>query len=267
MQHHVLLTGSLLLPILTLVLTDSVSYTPPPQPPPPAPHNQKCHVEEVELYAEVCSPTIDRQCEKVLVKSHSLETREDCVDVVRTVCTEAEEEVDNEVCYYVYTKESQETEATSLTVDYEMKCEEEITRACPPTSSYGGYAGGGGYCKEEKTEVCYNLPVVSPAKTQVTVGYPVAEKKCENKPVKIPTVSCTEETEEKCFQLPYSKEEKKELERCTTVLGPPKCEQTPVVLPKQICVETEAAPLPLPPVPHHLFAGQPVQHASLPYLG
>ena len=240
----------------------------------------------MELYAEVCSPTIERQCEKVEVKSHTLETREDCVDVVRTVCTEEEEEVDNELCYYVYNKETHETEATTLTVDYEVKCEEETTRACPPTSNYGGYAGAGGYCKEEKTEVCYNLPTVSPAKTPVTVGYPVAEKKCENKPVKIPTVSCTEETvsprilsdikislkyfqEKKCFQLPYTKEEKEEFERCTTVLGPPKCEQTAVVLPKQICVEIEdlpAAPVPLPPVPHH-FAVQPVQHASLPYLG
>ena len=71
--------------------------------------------------------------------------------------------------------------------------------------------------------------------------------------------------EQKCFQLPYSKEEKEELERCTTVLGPPKCEQTPVVLPKQICVQTEHLPSPLPPLPHHL-AVQPVQHASLPYL-
>jgi len=265
MQHHVLLTGCLLLP---LVLADTGTYSPPA----PPPTRQKCHVEDVELYAEVCTPTIDRQCEKVVVKSHTLETREDCVDVVRTVCTEAEEEVDNEVCYYVYNKETLETEATTLTVDYEVKCEEETSRDCPPTSNYGGYAGAGGYCKEEKAEVCYNLPTVSPAKTEVTVGYPVAEKKCENKPVKIPTVSCTEETEKKCFQLPYTKEEKEELERCTTVLGPPKCEQTPVVLPKQICVEIEhlpvpvVAPVPLPPVPHH-FAVQPVQHASLPYLG
>ena len=75
--------------------------------------------------------------------------------------------------------------------------------------------------------------------------------------------------EEKCFQLPYTKEESEELEKCTTVLGPPKCEQTPVVLPKQVCVEIQELPpppAPLPPVPHH-FAVQPVQHASLPYLG
>ena len=106
------------------------------------------------------------------MKSHTLETREDCVDVVRKVCTEAEEEVDNEVCYYVYNKETQETEATTLTVDYEVKCEEETSRACPPTSNYGGYAGAGGYCKEEKAEVCYNLPTVSPATVAALVPTP-----------------------------------------------------------------------------------------------
>ena len=41
-------------------------------------------------------------------------------------------------------------------------------------------------------QVCYNVPVVSPDKTSVTVGYPVPEKKCENKPVKLPKVKCDE---------------------------------------------------------------------------
>ena len=41
-------------------------------------------------------------------------------------------------------------------------------------------------------KVCYNVPVVSPDKTSVTVGYPVPEKKCENKPVKLPKVRCDE---------------------------------------------------------------------------
>ena len=36
------------------------------------------------------------------------------------------------------------------------------------------------------------MPVVSPDKTSVTVGYPVPEKKCENKPVKLPKVICDE---------------------------------------------------------------------------
>ena len=43
-------------------------------------------------------------------------------------------------------------------------------------------------------KVCYNVPSVSPDKTSVTVGYPVPEKKCENKPVKLPKVKCDEVT-------------------------------------------------------------------------
>merc|ERR1712106_782073 len=59
--------------------------------------DQKCHIEEVELYAEVCTPTIERDCEDVKVKTRSISTREDCVEVIRTVCTETDEFVDNEV--------------------------------------------------------------------------------------------------------------------------------------------------------------------------
>ena len=82
----------------------------------------------------MCTPTIEKDCEKVMVKSRSLETRESCVDVVRTVCEEEEEMVDNEVCYYVYNKESSETEASSVEVDYEVKCETETQNTCPPQS-------------------------------------------------------------------------------------------------------------------------------------
>ena len=136
----------------------------------------------------MCTPTIEKDCDKVTVKSRSLETRESCVDVVRTVCSESEEMVDNEVCYYVYNKESQDTEATTVEVDYETKCEEETQNTCPPQSGYGYNS----YCKNEKMEVCYNVPKVFPAKTSVTVSFPVPEKKCENKPVKIPKVTCDE---------------------------------------------------------------------------
>ena len=41
-------------------------------------------------------------------------------------------------------------------------------------------------------QICYNVPKVNPSKTTVTVGYPVPEKKCENKQVKLPKVKCDE---------------------------------------------------------------------------
>ena len=39
-------------------------------------------------YLKVCTPTIQRDCEDVKVKTRTIQTREDCVEVVRTVCTE-----------------------------------------------------------------------------------------------------------------------------------------------------------------------------------
>ena len=142
------------------------------------------------LWFKVCLPTIEKDCKKVTVKSRSLETRESCVKVVRTVCEEEEEVVDNEVCYYVYNKESQDTEAGTVSVDYEKKCEEETQKQCQPQTGYGYNSGG--HCKNKKMEVCYNVPKVSPAKTSVSVSFPVPEKKCENKQVKIPKISCKE---------------------------------------------------------------------------
>ena len=177
--------------------------------------------------------------------------------------------MDNEVCYYVYNKEKQEAEATTVKVEYETKCEEETQKVCPE-QQYGHQ----GYCKTVKNQVgqscltnkhieynpqvCYNVPVVSPDKTGVTVGYPVPEKKCENKPVKLPKVKCDEVSvsfnllafsyritllyqEEKCFQLPFTSEETETLEKCTTELGHPKCEQTPIKLPRQVCVQKQKA--------------------------
>ena len=110
--------------------------------------DQKCHVEEVELYAEVCTPTIQRDCQKVRLKTQSISAKEDCVKVVRTVCTETEELVDNEVCYYVYNNDKQEAEATTVKVEYEKKCEEEAQKVCPE-NQYGHQ----GYCKTVKNQV------------------------------------------------------------------------------------------------------------------
>jgi len=145
-------------------------------------------------------------------------------------------------------------------VEYETKCEEETQKVCPE-QKYGGY-GHQGYCKSVKNQVCYNVPVVSPAKTSVTVGYPVPEKKCENRPVKLPKVKCDEISEDKCFQLPFTSEETQSLERCTTELGHPKCEQTPIKLPRQVCVQGYKAP---PPPPPH-YAHAPLHQVPLPHF-
>jgi len=230
-----------------------VAHPPLPGPPPkhvPVLTDQKCHIEEVELVAEVCTPTIERDCRKVKVKSLQIQSREECVQVVKTVCREEEEIVDNTVCYTEYETETSEAEATTATVDYEVKCEDDYQEVCPQ-KQYGGY-GHNGYCKREKTKVCYNTPKASPAKKTISVELPVPREKCEEKQVKLPKVVCEESTEDRCYQLPYTTQEAEDFEQCTTDLGAPKCQQTKVKLPKQVCVGPVA------------YKPEPVYHAVTP---
>jgi len=230
-------------PIHTVVIKPSIKHAP-PKPIPVISHasspdhhsgiltDQKCHVEEVELYAEVCTPTIEKECENVKVKTQTIQSKEDCVEVVRTVCNETEEVVDNEVCYYVYNMEKTEAKATTVEVEFTRDCVDETQNVCAKQK----WAGYGGHCKEVNNEICYNAPGINPSETTVTVGIPVPEKKCVNKQVKLPKIKCGQVSEKKCFQLPYTMEETQNLARCTTKLGHPRCEQTPIKLPRQVCV-------------------------------
>ena len=52
--------------------------------------------------------------------------------------------------------------------------------------------------------------------------------------MKLPKIVCREMEEEKCISLPYTKEEVVELERCSAVLGPEKCEDAEIIVPKQV---------------------------------
>ena len=100
------------------------------------------------------------------MKTQVIKTREDCVDVIRTVCTEVrnksgsswvlttdliqtEEIVDNEVCYYVYNMVKQEAKATTVEVQFDKNCEDETQKVCAK-QKYGGY---GGHCKQVNNEV------------------------------------------------------------------------------------------------------------------
>merc|ERR1712200_221748 len=87
--------------------------------------------------------------------------------------------------------------------------------------------------------------------------------KCENNPVKLPKVTCRDVEEETCITLPYTKQEEVELEKCTAVLGPEKCEDAEIIVPKQICEELKEyyAPPPAHPAYH---APAPVHHAPVP---
>jgi len=230
--------------------------------------DQKCHIEQVELIAEVCTPTITKDCKQVKVKALAIESREQCVKVVKTVCNEVDEVVDNTVCYTVYETETQEVETTSVKVEYEVKCEDEARQVCPQ-QQYGGYGHKGqqGYCKHSNTKVCYNTPKASPSPQTVSVDLPVPKEKCEEREVKIPRVECEDVTEERCFNLPFTTQETESFEQCTTELGPPKCQETTVKLPKQVCVGPFFHPEPSyhtpTPTSYH-SPSPPIYHAPAP---
>jgi len=210
--------------------------------------DRKCRIEQIELLAEVCLPTIVKDCGPVALKERRVEGKESCVDVARTVCTESEESVDNELCYYTYTDGQVEGEVKSVDVAYDLKCED-------APSHYGH-----GYGKDQ-SKVCYNKPKLSPATSSITLETPVPEKQCENRPVMLPRVKCEEVVEKRCFQLPSADLDSTTLEKCSTQLGAPNCRQVPVKLPRQVCSRVIPVPKPAPVVHHAVH--QPVVHHAV----
>merc|ERR1719312_550941 len=232
----------------------NAQYSPPK--PEPVLTQAKCRIEEVQLTAKVCTPTVEKACQALKLKTKSLTTKDECLKIVRTVCTEEEEEVDNEVCFYEYNMEEMDAEAKTVEASYDVRCESTSQEYCPRQQGYGH-----GYCKHHSTKVCYNEPSLSSTRKPVKVGYPVANKVCENKPVTIPKVNCEDVTEERCIPLPFTQEETLDLEKCRAEIGREECEETVLTLPKQICEEIKESYQPAPAYHAPAPAYQPVHPA------
>jgi len=228
----------------------------PPQPKPVA-IEEKCRIEEVQLKAKLCTPSVSKECKTTKLKTKGLVDKEKCFKIVKTLCVEEEVEEDNEVCYYEYNMEDQDTEAKTAEVEYELRCESTSQNYCPNQSGYGN-----SYCKNVKTKVCYNEPKVSDVRKPVTIGYPVANKICENNPVKVPKVECEDIETEECILLPYVEEDTVEVETCRAEVGKPECVEHVLTLPQQICENIHYSPLPAPAPGYH--APAPAYHAPAP---
>jgi len=200
------------------------------------PTKAKCRIEEVKVTAEICTPTVSKDCKTMRLKTKNLKNKRECLKIIKTVCTEREEEEDNEVCYFEYNTEQESTDASTVEVEYQIRCESTSQEYCPPKQGYGqGY--GHATCKHQNTKVCYNEPSLEQVKQSVTVEYPVANEVCVNNQVTIPRVECEEVETETCIDLPYTQEETVELEKCGAELDKPKCKETILTLPTQICEE------------------------------
>ena len=75
------------------------------------------------------------------------------MQVTKTICTETEEIVDNEVCAYSFTLVPVETEAKLVDVKWEKSCTDD-TICVNPHHAPGGYAAPT-HCVEEYRHICH----------------------------------------------------------------------------------------------------------------
>ena len=105
------------------------------------------------------------------------------MQVTKTICTETEEIVDNEVCAYSFTLVPVETEAKLVDVKWEKSCVEDTT-CVNPHHTVGGYAAPT-HCVEEYRHICYLSPVLYPVIKKVTVIHPAVEYGVQHSTVNI----------------------------------------------------------------------------------
>ena len=152
--------------------------------------------------AEVCTPALETVCNPVELSRKSIKDVEQCYTVVRTVCTESTEEIDNEVCTYSYQPKTEATTAKTVEVSFNKECENMMVTVCQPNAGYGYHAYGHNYCKEVAQETCYNVPVLTVVEPAVDDTYPEPIQTGVNKPISLPRISCEDLSEEKCITVP-----------------------------------------------------------------
>jgi hypothetical protein len=192
-------------------------------------------VERVTETSEVCTPALTTSCSTLELPVKRVVERRQCEEITRTVCSQAIEMVDNEVCTYTYMAKSQEAMATSVRVSFHKECMEQMVTVCQPSPRHGFHGPSHGYCKEVAIETCYNLPSVTAIQEPVTLTYPEPMAVCENRPINLPRVSCENLVERKCFTVPEVMEAMESVEQCRVVPAPPTCTTVQLSLPRQVC--------------------------------
>ena len=195
---------------------------------PVAAHN--CSVDMVVQTGEVCVPTITTNCAPVKLMVKRVVEKQQCQEITRTVCSEGKETIDNEVCVFTYMAKAVEAMASKVVVSYSKECMKHLVTECEPAHAYGQ-----GYCKEVALDTCYNTPMVEPIEETITLTLPEAVEKCENRPIMVPTVTCLNMVDERCFMVPQLVEDMEMVERCEAMVGPPACSMVELTLPRQVC--------------------------------
>ena len=186
---------------------------------------------------EVCTPTLVTTCTSMDLPVKKVIEKQQCEEVVRTVCSEETDVIANEVCVYTYMPKSLQAEASTVSVSFKKECMDQMVTVCQRNPGRGYHSYGHAYCKEVAQQTCYNSPMVMPMVEPVTVTFPEAMMKCENRPISLPRVTCQNLTEQRCFMVPEVMEEMEVVEKCEVGLGMPNCQMVELDLPKQICSE------------------------------
>jgi len=193
-------------------------------------------VDYVEQPAEVCVPTLETKCDQE-DGGHALElrTEEKCQDVVRTVCVERHNVVDNEVCAFSYTLHPVPTEAKLVEPHWAEVCHQETICLNHAKPSYGAPPA---YCHEEIHETCALEPALVPVVRPVTVSLPQPVEVCINKQIVLPYLECEKVKDRHCMVVPRAgKGYKYQIDKCTVEKGEPACQETLLQLPQQACLQ------------------------------
>ena len=198
-------------------------------------HN--CTLERMMETTEVCTPTLATTCNTMNLPVKKVMEKQQCEEVVRTVCSEETDVIENEVCVFTYMPKSLQAEASTVSVSFKKECMDQMVTVCQANPGHGYHSYGHSYCKEVAQQTCYNSPMVMPMVEPVAVTFPEAMMKCENRPISLPRVACQNLTEQKCFMVPEVMEAMETVEKCEVGLGAPNCKMVELDLPKQICSE------------------------------
>jgi len=183
-------------------------------------------------------PTLETKCDQEEGgQALELRTEEECQDVVRTVCVERHNVVDNEVCAYSYTLHPVPTEAKLVEPHWTEVCHQE-TICLNPHHAKPSYGAPPAYCHEEIHETCTLEPVLEPVLRPVTVSLPQPVEVCINKQIVLPYVECEKVKDRHCMVVPRAgKGYKYQIDKCIVERGEPACQETLLQLPRQACLQ------------------------------
>merc|ERR1712179_780262 len=201
----------------------------------------KCDIHNTTQQAAICTPKLETNCSLLTVHSKAIEEREQCEDVVRTVCKITTAEIDNEVCTYSYHNQTESTIVRNVGVNFETVGNRNIDKVCRLAKTPHGLDNRQPldtftYQYQNIPSTTWSkFPKVTPVENSVFVVFPKPIKTCVNKPISLPRITCELVTVRKCFTVPEVVVFSQGFEVCTTSLGAPSCNTVELTLPTQVC--------------------------------